>query len=220
MQKSQDITTIIAVSVIILFAIFTIIYFFSTNNVRDNSANNNINNNVYHEHVEQTDNLNNETNLKKTYQEIATYTTNIYDKDKNRIYNIKLACKNLDGHIVDANEEFSFNNTMGNMGPADGYKKSIGFDSNGNKIKMYGGGICQISSTLYNAVLIAKLEVTERHAHSRRVYYVPKDKDATVYSGGPDFKFKNNTNSNIMICAYTDGYTVTVTLKQEKIVET
>jgi len=221
MQKSHDTTTIIAVFILLLFVIFTIIYLLNNNiNVMENSANTNINSSIYHEHTKGTNEINNIINIKKTYEEIATYTTNIYDKDQNRIYNIKLACQRLDGHIVKSKEEFSFNNKMGAMGEADGYKKALGFDSNGNKIKMFGGGICQISSTLYNAVLVANLDVTERHAHSRRVYYVPKDKDATVYSGGPDFKFVNTSDSNIMICTYTDGYTVTVTLKQEKIVAT
>ncbi len=219
MQKTQDTTTIIAAIIIILFAIFTIIYFLNTNSAINNSNNNDIDSSIYHEHTEEIIEQNKITNLKKTYEEIATYTTNIYDKDKNRMYNIKLACERLDGHIVAPNQEFSFNNKMGDMGATDGYKKAVGFDSNGNKIKMYGGGICQISSTLYNAVLIANLEVTERHAHSRRVYYVPKDKDATVYSGGPDFKFINTSDSNIMICTYTDGYTVTVTLKEERIID-
>lgn len=226
MQKSHDTPTIIATCIIILFAIFTIIYFFSLNSIKDNSPGNNSNTNIYHEHTEntsnpssETNNTNNVINIKKSYEEISSYTTDIYDKDKNRIYNIKLACERLDGHIVKPGEEFSFNNKLGNMGKAEGYKKSIGFDSNGNKIQMYGGGICQISSTLYNAVLIAKFEVTERHAHSRRVYYVPKNKDATVFAGGPDFKFKNTSDSNVMICTYTDGYKVIVTLKQEKIVE-
>ena len=222
MQKSQDTPTIIATGILILFAIFTIIYFFSLNNIKDNSPSTNSNNAIYHEHTENTNaqyNENNVINIKKSYEEISSYTTDIYDKDKNRIYNIKLACERLDAHIVKPGEEFSFNNKLGNMGKAEGYKKSIGFDSNGNKIQMYGGGICQISSTLYNAVLIAKFEVTERHAHSRRVYYVPKNKDATVFAGGPDFKFKNTSDSNVMICTYTDGYKVTVTLKQEKIVE-
>ena len=124
------------------------------------------------------------------------------------------------GILFHHGEEFSFNNTMGQMGAADGYKKAIGFDNNGNKIKMYGGGICQISSTLYNAVLASNLKVTERHAHSRRVYYVPKNKDATVFSGGPDFKFINTYDTNVMICVYTDGYNVTVSLKQEKLINT
>lgn len=219
MRKSYDITAIVAVGIIVLFAIFTVIYSFKGTNLKDNSVNANVSSNIYSEHTHEIKEANNITNMVKTYETISTYTTQIYDKDENRIYNIKLACQRLDGHIVNADEEFSFNNTMGNMGKSDGYKKSIGFDSNGKKIKMYGGGICQISSTLYNAVLASNLEVTERHAHSRRVYYVPKDKDATVYSDGPDFKFKNTSSSNVMICASTDGYTVTVTLKKEKIID-
>lgn len=217
MSKTHDTTAIVATLIILLFVVFTIIYVFTTNNLKGNST---INSTIYSEHAHEVSESNNITNLKKIYEDIATYTTEIYDKDENRMYNIKLACERLDGHIVNAGGEFSFNNTMGEMGEADGYKKAIGFDSNGNNIKMYGGGICQISSTLYNAVLISNLEVTERHAHSRRVYYVPKNKDATVYYGGPDFKFKNTSDSNIMICTTTDGHTVTVTLKQEKIVET
>lgn len=144
--------------------------------------------------------------------EIASYSTIIYDNDKNRMHNISLACSSLNGYIVKAGEEFSFNSKLGEMDKEDGYKKATGFDSNGKKIKMYGGGICQISSTLYNAVLIANLEVTERHAHSRRVNYVPKNKDATVYYGGPDFKFINNTSNDIIIYANTDGFTVNISL--------
>ncbi len=221
MSKTHDITIIIAFIILILFAAITILYLFKSNDIKDNLENNiNNNNDIYNEHIHYEQQTNNIVNLEKVYEDISTYTTKIYDKDKNRIYNIKLACEKLDGHIVEAGDEFSFNNKMGTMGKADGFKKAIGFDSNGNKIKMYGGGICQISSTLYNAVMIAKLEVTERHAHSRRVYYVPKNKDATVYSGGPDFRFKNTSDTDIMICTSTDGYKVTVTLKQEKIIET
>jgi len=218
MSKTSDITIIIAFIILLIFAVITILYIFKSNDIKDNSQNN-IRNNIYTNHMHYEEQSNKIVNLQKGYKDISTYTTKIYDKDKNRIYNIKLACEKLDGHIVKAGEEFSFNNKMGSMGKSDGYKKAIGFDSNGNKIKMYGGGICQISSTLYNAVMIAKLEVTERHPHSRRVYYVPKNKDATVFSGGPDFKFKNTSNSNIMICASTDGYKVTVTLKQERIID-
>ncbi len=219
MSKTRDTSIIVAFIILIIFVTITILYLFNSNNIKDNSSNTN-DNTIYTEHIHQEQKSNNTINLKKVYEDIATYTTQIQDKDKNRIYNIKLACKKLDGHIVEAGEEFSFNNKLGTMGAADGYKKAIGFDSNGNKIKMYGGGICQISSTLYNAVLVADLEVTERHAHSRRVYYVPKNKDATVFSGGPDFRFKNTSDTNIMICTSTDGYNVTVTLKQQKIIET
>lgn len=215
MSKTHDVSIVVAFIILIIFAAITILYLFKSNYIKDNS-----NNKIYTEHIHQEQKTNNTINLKKVYEDISTYTTKIQDKDNNRVYNIKRACEKLDGHIVKSGEEFSFNNKMGAMGAADGYKKAVGFDSNGNKVKMYGGGICQISSTLYNAVLVADLEVTERHAHSRRVYYVPKNKDATVFSGGPDFRFKNTSDTNIMICATTDGYTVTVTLKQEKIIET
>ena len=234
MKKTYDTGLIVALIIIILFVIITVVYTFGTNKITNNSNNTNVSDYVYNESSKNTNkplnndiknnssnssnqnNTSNITNITKTYEEIASYTTKIYDKDKNRIYNIKLACERLNGHKVQSNEEFSFNDTMGEMSKTDGYKKALGFDSNGKKIKVYGGGICQISSTLYNAVLIANLKVTERHAHSRRVYYVPKDKDATVFYGGPDFKFINTTDSEIIISTYTDGYNVTVSLKQEK----
>lgn len=222
MKKKYDLSIIFTVIIIIGFVVGIAIYFYSnnianTNNITNNHPDNNVNSIIYTEHSHKIAEEQAITNVSKEYVEIATYTTKIHDKDKNRVYNIKLASQRLDGVIVKTGEEFSFNNTMGGMGAADGYKKSVGFDSNGKKVKMYGGGMCQISSTLYNSVLIAKLKVTERHAHSRRVYYVPKDKDATVYSGGPDFKFINTTPYNLMICVSTDGYTVTVSLKTEQI---
>jgi len=144
--------------------------------------------------------------------EIAKYTTTIYDTEETRIHNINLAISKLNNVTVEADEEFSFNNTIGPMGEKQGYQKATGFDGNGKKIKIYGGGMCQISSTLYNAVLIANLEVIERHPHSRRVYYVPQDKDASVAYGGADFKFKNTSGKKIKILATTDGHDVTVTL--------
>lgn len=145
-------------------------------------------------------------------EEIASFSTTIYDKEEARIHNIKLAVSKLDGATVNAGEEFSFNNTVGPMGEKQGYQKATGFNGNGKKVKIYGGGMCQISSTLYNAALIANFEITERHPHSRRVYYVAKDKDATVSYGGADLKFKNNSDSKIKITATTDGHEVTIKL--------
>ena len=144
--------------------------------------------------------------------EISKYTTTIYDTEETRIHNIKLAITKLDNATVEPDAEFSFNDTIGPMGENQGYQKATGFDGNGKKIKIYGGGMCQISSTLYNAVLIANLEVTERHPHSRRVYYVPQDKDASVAYGGADFKFKNTSGNKLKISATTDGHDVTVTI--------
>ena len=83
----------------------------------------------------------------------------------------------------------------------------------GNKIQTLGGGNCQVSSTLYNAVLkVPDLKVTERHPHSKRVYYVPVDKDAAVAHGSVDFKFKNNTGVPIKIYANADLKGVTIRL--------
>ena len=107
-------------------------------------------------------------------------------------------------------EEFSFNNTIGPMDEASGFKIATGFDSDGNLINVSGGGMCQVSSTLYNVALLANLEITERHAHSRRVNYVPAGKDATVYYPTLDLKFVNNSGSDIKITSECDGYTVTI----------
>lgn len=144
--------------------------------------------------------------------EIATYTTNIYDKDDNRVHNISLAISKLNNTVIKSGGEFSFNNTIGPMGAGQGFKEAIGFDTNGNKIKMLGGGLCQISSTLYNSALISNMEITERHPHSRRVYYVPIDKDATIYYGHLDLKFKNNTGSDVKIVATNDNTSVVIKL--------
>jgi vancomycin resistance protein YoaR len=144
--------------------------------------------------------------------EIASFTSTIYDKDENRVYNITLAISKLNNTIIPKGSEFSFNNTIGPMGESEGYKEAVGFDSDGDKIKIFGGGMCQISSTLYNAALIANLEITERHAHSRRVYYVPKDKDSTILYGSLDLKFINNTDGNIQILASNDKANVTIKL--------
>lgn len=146
--------------------------------------------------------------------QIAQFSTNIYDKDANRVHNISLAIGKINGTIIKKGETFSFNDTVGPMGEQQGFKEAIGFDSNGKKIKMFGGGMCQISSTIYNAALIANLEIVERHPHSRRVYYVPQDKDATVYYGSLDLKFKNNTNDDIQIVATNTKSNVTIVLNK------
>ncbi|MBR1883645.1 MAG: VanW family protein [Clostridia bacterium] len=106
---------------------------------------------------------------------------------------------------------------MKQFGPMDlehGFKESTVFDSTGHVIKAPGGGMCQISSTMYNVALGANLEIVERHPHSRRVDYVPVDRDATIYYNTLDFKFKNNLDNPIKITATSDEYNVTVTFYQ------
>lgn len=196
------------------------------NNVNEN--NNNSNNNNSDKSEQSNDNTNDKpatavakekkeaTPQTTTEVQIATYTTTLYDKEQTRIDNINLAISKLNGVIIENGAEFSFNNTIGPMNEGNGFKKATGFDSNGKKIKISGGGICQISSTLYNCALIAGFNITERHPHSRRVYYVPKDKDATILYGSLDLKFVNNSGSKVRINASATKSTVTITLVKIK----
>lgn len=197
-------------------------------NLNDNNVNKNNNNNSNNNNSDKSEQSNDNTNDKPatavakeeketapqtpTEVQIATYTTTLYDKEQTRIDNINLAISKLNGVIIENGAEFSFNNTIGPMNEGNGFKKATGFDSNGKKIKISGGGICQISSTLYNCALIAGFDITERHPHSRRVYYVPKDKDATILYGSLDLKFVNNSGSKVRINASATASTVTITL--------
>ena len=146
-------------------------------------------------------------------EQIATFSTKIYSKDSARQNNISITCKTLNGTIVKNGATFSFCGTVGQSSTSKGYQKADIFDKNGNKKKGLGGGNCQISSTLYNAVLaVPSLTVTERHSHSNSVPYVAKGKDAAVAYGSYDLKFKNNSGNDIKILASTDGSSVTTTL--------
>ncbi len=201
---------LIIIAAIIIYVLYVIL---STN---ENLSNNTVPNNNSNTNVNVYDDTNrNQNNIYTTSQvetEIASYTTTIYDQDENRVHNITLANSKLNNHIIKNGEEFSFNDTIGPMGGDMGYKKALGFDSNGNKIQVYAGGLCQISSTLYNTALIAGFEITERHPHSARVYYVPKDKDATIFYGSLDLKFINNSGADVKITASNDNANVTIKL--------
>ena len=197
-------------------------------NLNDNNVNENNNNNSNNNNSDKSEQSNDNTNDKPatavakeekkttpqapTEVQIATYTTTLYDKEQTRIDNINLAISKLNGVIIENGAEFSFNNTIGPMNEGNGFKKATGFDSNGKKIKISGGGICQISSTLYNCALIAGFDITERHP----VYYVPKDKDATILYGSLDLKFVNNSGSKVRIDASATKSTVTITLVKIK----
>lgn len=182
----------------------------SEENNNENNTENDIN--ISKEKLNEIENEKNRLNTPQKEEQIATYTTTLYDKEQTRIENINLAISKLNGVAIENGTEFSFNNTIGPMDGSNGFKKATGFDSKGRKIKISGGGICQISSTLYNSALIAGFEITERHPHSRRVYYVPKDKDATIFYGSLDLKFINNSGSKVRIDASATESTVTITL--------
>ena len=156
--------------------------------------------------------INYETNIfsPKVYGE---FSTNITDKTPERLNNIELAVNKLNGAKVNPGETFSFNNHIGPRNEETGYQEAIIFDGHGNKTKGYGGGICQISSTLYNAVLNAGLEVVERHEHSHEVPYIETGKDATVSYGADDFKFKNNSRRIITINASTTDDVLAISIE-------
>ena len=155
--------------------------------------------------VAQNDNNSNTNNIDTPSETlISEFTTKIYTKDKERQNNITITCSSLNNTIVENGQTFSFCNTVGKATPSKGYEKADVF-KDGEVIQALGGGNCQVSSTLYNAVLkIPDLKVTERHEHSNSVPYVSKGKDAAVSYGTYDFKFVNNTGSKIKITSSCD----------------
>lgn len=146
-------------------------------------------------------------------KQIATYSTKIYSTDANRTKNMQITSNTLNETIVKAGTTFSFCNTIGPATSSKGYVEADIFDNNGNKKKGIGGGNCQISSTLYNAVLaVPNLVVTERHPHSNYVPYVAQGKDAAVAYGSYDLKFRNDTGKDVKIISSIANGLVTITL--------
>ena len=139
------------------------------------------------------------------YGLIATYTTDASTSSSARLHNIRLALSTINGTCVEPGEVFSFNGVVGERTKAAGYRPAPAY-SRMETVMEYGGGICQVSSTLYAAVEKAGLEIVERHSHSLKVTYIPKGMDATVDWGNKDFKFANNTSEAIYIVGYVDGF--------------
>ncbi len=138
-----------------------------------------------------------------TEEEIGYFKTEILDKDEDRVNNLKICAHVLDGYVVSAGDTFSFNNAVGERTEEKGYEEArILID--GKKGYAVGGGVCQISSTIYNAVHAAGLKIIERHDHDRNVYYVPMGQDAAVSYGSLDFKFENNLSHDIRLILTVD----------------
>lgn len=145
---------------------------------------------------------------------ISTFSTPVnYPEETDRQTNMRLCCETLNGTVVKAGTEFSFCDTVGQATPEKGYKEADIFDLDGNIQTGYGGGKCQVSTTLYNAVLaLPSLVVTERHPHTREVYYVEEGKDACISYGGADFKFRNDNDFDIKIYAANNYNTIDVSI--------
>lgn len=138
----------------------------------------------------------------------AQFSTDYSKSTEERKHNIELAAKALNNVFLDVNGEFSFNTTVGARTEKRGYK-SAKIIVNGEFVEGIGGGVCQVSTTLYNAAICAGLTITEVHAHSLAVSYVKPSCDAMVNSGSADLRFINKTHNPIVIKSTADGNTIT-----------
>ncbi|MDD3242887.1 MAG: VanW family protein [Eubacteriales bacterium] len=147
--------------------------------------------------------------LKGQTQKISSFTTKM-KKDSNREANIELACNAVSGTILMPGETFSFNEATGERSAARGYKVA-GIINGGIPDEGLGGGVCQVSGTLFNTVVMADMTVVERTRHSYVLGYLPGGRDATVDYPRVDFKFRNDTANPVYLVMYADHTQLTVT---------
>lgn len=219
-------TIIIIISIIIIVALAFGAYFWLNNetksseynveNITNNIASSNTTNNIEKSDskniINELNNIsigNSEIDTKaKSHtieeKEIASFSTNLKG-DEARRNNIRITCNTINGTTIAPGETFSFNKIVGSPSADKGYMEADVF-VNKKTEKGYGGGNCQVSTTIYNAALsIEGIEVTERHPHKKKVAYIEEGKDAAVsYSGGLDLKFVNNIDKTIKIYISSD----------------
>lgn len=141
---------------------------------------------------------------------IATFSTTFTAEDANRNHNILLAAKAIDRKLVFSGGQFSFNEVVGKATSQRGYREApviVG----GELVEGIGGGICQVSSTLYNTILLADLSILERRNHGLAVAYLPPGRDATISYGWIDLRFLNDRNHAVWLRTFVDGNKLTVT---------
>ncbi len=143
--------------------------------------------------------------------QLATFTTRYDVSDVDRTTNLQIACQKINGKIVLAGDTFSYNQALGPRTAAAGYRNGKIY-SGGEVVDGIGGGICQISSTLYNTVLMSNLEIVERRNHQFVTSYLPAGRDATVVYGLTDFKFKNTRKYPVRIVASARNGIATITM--------
>ena len=142
---------------------------------------------------------------------LATYTAKSPSSSSARKNNLKLACQAVNGIILNPGETFDYNQTLGERTKEAGYK-AAGTYVNGETVNTIGGGICQVSSTIYYCALMSDLEIVTRQNHSYPSSYIPLGMDATVSWGGPEFRFRNNSKYPIKIVASASGGNTTVSI--------
>ncbi|MDZ5473567.1 VanW family protein [Bacillus sp. 31A1R] len=146
---------------------------------------------------------------------VATYTTYYNTNVAGRSKNIELSAEAINNVILGTGDIFSFNTTVGPSDKAHGYQEAEEA-VNGKLVMGVGGGICQTSSTLYNAIDKLGVKYVEHHNHSVNVGYVPKGRDATVSYGGVDFRFENTTGVPLLVKATTKNGSLTVEIRTSK----
>lgn len=158
-----------------------------------------------------------EETAREKYKIISEYTTKTTNNSK-RNTNVRLACEAIDGLVLAPGESFSFNERVGERTTGRGYQSAAAY-SNGEVVQETGGGVCQVSTTLYNAVVRGGLKTTVRRSHTFEPSYVTPGMDATVSWGGPDYAFENNSNTGIGIRASYKDLTCTVSIYAIPILE-
>ncbi|MGI5838464.1 MAG: VanW family protein [bacterium] len=139
---------------------------------------------------------------------LSKFRTYFNEKDVNRSSNIRVSCEALVAYWVEPGGVFSYNAVTDRSANIHRYKEAKVYEQ-GRVVSGVGGGVCQVSSTLYNAALLAGLEITERHPHSLTVPYIAPGRDATVSDGVADLKFKNNTGHYLLIAVTAENGTLT-----------
>jgi vancomycin resistance protein YoaR len=130
--------------------------------------------------------------------EIAAFTTSLAGRTKRQRHNIELAAKALNGHVIAPQEVFSFHRVIGSTSPDRGYVKAAAYQD-GELVPEFGGGVCQVSSTLYNCALLANCKIVERTRHVWLVRSVPPGLDAAVASGVHDLRFQSTLPAPIRV---------------------
>ncbi len=152
--------------------------------------------------------------VKREHALLATYSTSFAKgtlSKSNRVHNIEVAAERINGVTVEPDTVFSMNRTIGDRTKKNGYLLA-GAITNGKNVTEYGGGVCQVSTTLFNSVLMADLEVVERYHHSWPMAYAPVGRDATIATGQKDFRFRNSTDVPITIFASVDRKAKTISV--------
>ena len=195
------------IMIILLFAVFTLTGC-SNNNVTDNMNNgynaSGISTNIPVQNTTQNTITHNviieKVNSVPEPVEISSFTTKVHDHSPDRKTNVDITISKINGYTLEPGQTFSFCDLVGKSTPEKGYKKAKVFDAEGNLIDGYGGGNCQVSTTIYNAVKdLSGIEIVERHPHNNTVPYIAEGLDAAVSYGVEDLKFKNNNDYAIII---------------------